>query len=68
MPPSSAFPTTAWSLIQQMRERRQDDDLSALNPLVAAYWKPVFCFPRARRYPLHQAEDLTQELFLRLLE
>lgn len=55
---ASDFPPTAWSRI-----RHQD-----LNHLITAYWRPVFYFLRARGYPLHRAEDLTQEFFTRFLE
>jgi RNA polymerase sigma-70 factor (ECF subfamily) len=65
---SGGFPTTAWTLIRQAQEGRQEDSISALNQLLTAYWKPVFCFLRARGKPLHEAQDLTQEFFLRLLE
>jgi RNA polymerase sigma-70 factor (ECF subfamily) len=39
-----------------------------MNRLIAAYWKPVFYFLRAKGHSLHAAEDLTQAFFLRLLE
>jgi RNA polymerase sigma-70 factor (ECF subfamily) len=39
-----------------------------MNRFVARYWRPVFYFLRTRGYPLHDAEDLTQEFFLRFLE
>jgi len=67
MPPSIAFPTTTWRFIQHLQDS-PEADLAALNGFITAYWKPVFCFLRARGYSLHQAEDLTQEFFLRLLE
>ncbi len=65
--PSSQFPSTSWSFIQHLQDHGQENP-SVLNPLITAYWKPVFCFLRARGYSLHQAEDLTQEFFLRLLQ
>jgi hypothetical protein len=40
----------------------------ALNRFIVLYWKPVFYFLRARGQGLHQAEDLTQAFFTRLLE
>jgi serine/threonine protein kinase/DNA-directed RNA polymerase specialized sigma24 family protein len=39
----------------------------ALDALMTRCWRPVFYFLRARGYPLHRAEDLTQELFTRFL-
>jgi DNA-directed RNA polymerase specialized sigma24 family protein len=60
------FPTTAWSLIDQAKDRSGSSD--AVNRLIRRYWKPVYGFLRARRYPHAKAEDLTQEFFLRFLE
>ncbi|MBV9125168.1 MAG: sigma-70 family RNA polymerase sigma factor [Planctomycetes bacterium] len=65
---SAAFPTTAWSLIQAAGHRTHEAYLAAANLFIAGYWKPVFYFLRARGYPLHQAEDLTQDFFTRFLE
>lgn len=39
-----------------------------MNRFITSYWKPVFYFLRAKRYPVQAAEDLTQEFFLRVLE
>jgi RNA polymerase sigma factor (sigma-70 family) len=60
------FPTTAWSLVDQAKLHRENAE--AVNRLVRRYWKPVYGFLRARRYPHAKAEDLTQEFFLRFLE
>lgn len=40
----------------------------ALAEICALYWRPVYAFVRSRGYPPHDAEDLTQGLFARLLE
>jgi len=39
----------------------------ALEKLCAAYWWPLYAFVRRRGYEAHDAEDLTQEFFARLL-
>lgn len=39
----------------------------ALEVLCRAYWQPIFTHIRMRGHDLHQAEDLTQEFFSRLL-
>lgn len=65
---SGEFPTTAWTTIQAAKDRAGPDYLAAMNRCLVGYWKPVFCFLRARGYPLHRAEDLTQEFFLRFLQ
>jgi RNA polymerase sigma-70 factor (ECF subfamily) len=40
----------------------------ALESLCKAYWPPIFTHVRMRGYDRHQAEDLTQEFFARLLK
>jgi len=39
-----------------------------MNRCIAGYWKPVFYFLRAKGYPFHRAEDLTQEFFFQLFQ
>jgi RNA polymerase sigma-70 factor (ECF subfamily) len=40
----------------------------ALETLCAAYWFPLYTFIRRRGWSPHDAEDLTQQLFARILE
>jgi RNA polymerase sigma-70 factor (ECF subfamily) len=61
------FPTTAWTFLAQVQQAGHAEHARAVNEFIARYWKPVFVFLRARGYKLHQAEDLTQEFFLRFL-
>jgi hypothetical protein len=65
---SAAFPTTAWGLLRAGQEGAGGARIDHRNQFLARYWKPVFVFLRARRYSPQQAEELTQEFFLRLLE
>jgi RNA polymerase sigma-70 factor (ECF subfamily) len=62
-----AFPETRWSIVLRSR-----DDApavrSALEHLCAAYWYPVYAFVRRAGHPAHDAEDLVQSFFARLLE
>src|SRR5262249_32759506 len=44
------------------------DASQALEQLCRTYWPPLYAFVRRRGYELHQAQDLTQEFFARLLE
>jgi RNA polymerase sigma-70 factor (ECF subfamily) len=62
------FPSTVWTCIQAAQVRGHPDSLTAMNRLVQLYWKPVYYYFRARGLPLQDAADLTQELFLALLE
>lgn len=41
---------------------------SALNDLCRKYWRPIYAFARHRGCSSHDAEDLTQAYFARLLE
>jgi RNA polymerase sigma-70 factor (ECF subfamily) len=41
---------------------------AALAKLCQTYWYPLYAFVRQRGYTSHDAEDLTQEFFARLLE
>jgi DNA-directed RNA polymerase specialized sigma24 family protein len=62
------FPKTAWTVVRAAQGLEGAERCEAMNRCIAAYWKPVFCFLRARGKPLHQAEDLTQEFFLQFFE
>jgi RNA polymerase sigma-70 factor (ECF subfamily) len=39
-----------------------------MEKLCRAYWPPIFAHLRFKGYPLHQAQDLAQEFFSRLLQ
>jgi len=41
---------------------------SALSELCRLYWYPLYVFVRRRGYPAHDAQDLTQSFFERLLD
>ncbi|MCY2987228.1 MAG: hypothetical protein NTY19_05085 [Planctomycetota bacterium] len=62
--PSPIFPPTSWSMVRDAQHKSGENRLEAMNRCMAAYWRPVFYFIRSKGYPLHRAEDLTQEFFL----
>jgi len=66
--PLGRFATTHWSLVLAARDQAAPQGREALAALCLAYWYPVYAYVRRRGYDAHQAQDLTQEFFTRLLE
>lgn len=61
-----AFATTQWTAVVDAAgsdSRAQE----ALARLCAAYWYPLYSFVRRQGHQPHDAEDLTQEFFARLI-
>ena len=61
-----AFQPTQWSLVRQAAGGL-DGSREALEKLCRAYLPPVFAFVRREGHGVHEAQDLTQEFFHRLL-
>lgn len=61
-----AFAHTRWSVVLAAAEKTEDA-AAALEKLCRAYWPPVNAHVRRQGYDVHEAEDLTQEFFSRLL-
>ena len=68
LPGSSQFPTTRWTLVVAAGDPRRKDARSALVSLCENYWYPLYAYLRRRGYAPDQAQDLTQEFFMRVLE
>ena len=64
----SDFPTTRWTLVVAAADPQRKDARSALVSLCEGYWYPLYAYVRRRGYPVDQAQDLTQEFFIRVLE
>jgi RNA polymerase sigma factor (sigma-70 family) len=65
----AGFAATRWSVVLAARNRAADPEgYSALEALCQAYWKPLYAYVRRRGNSPHDAEDLTQAFFARLLE
>jgi RNA polymerase sigma factor (sigma-70 family) len=64
--PAGRFLTTRWSLVLKAAQSGCAED--ALEQLCRIYWYPLYVFVRRRGHNPHEAEDLTQEFFARLLE
>src|SRR5690349_1849025 len=65
---SSHFPTTRWSLVVAAGNPHQKEPNSALVSLCETYWYPLYAYLRRRGHPADQAQDFTQEFFMRVLE
>jgi RNA polymerase sigma-70 factor (ECF subfamily) len=68
LPGSSQFPTTRWTLVIAAADPQRKEARSALVSLCEGYWYPLYAYVRRRGYPPDQAQDLTQEFFIRVLE
>ena len=64
----SEFPTTRWTLVVAAGDPDRTEARSALVSLCENYWYPLYAYLRRRGYPAEQAQDLTQEFFIRVLE
>lgn len=64
----SAFPATCWTLVIAAADPRRPEARSALVWLCEGYWYPLYAYVRRRGYPADQAQDLTQEFFIRVIE
>jgi len=64
----SQFPTTRWTLVVAAGDPQRKEARSALVSLCESYWYPLYAYLRRRGYPADQAQDLTQEFFIRVLE
>jgi RNA polymerase sigma factor (sigma-70 family) len=64
------FATTHWSLVGAAKpgELSQTRARAALEELCRAYWYPLYAFVRSRGYSAHDAQDLTQAFFARIIE
>ena len=64
------FATTRWSLILSAGDSDADKQGAheALSELCRSYWRPVFLFVSRQGYSLAEAQDLTQDFFVNILE
>ncbi|HEV7406387.1 MAG TPA: ECF-type sigma factor [Chthoniobacteraceae bacterium] len=61
------FATTRWSVVLGARDGSPAGD-DALAKLCRTYWYPLYAFVRRQGHGAHDAQDLTQGFFARLLE
>lgn len=62
------FATTRWSVIIACKKTEGAQEHEALAELCQSYWKPVYACIRHHGHAVHDAQDLTQEFFMRLLK
>ena len=63
-----AFVTTHWSVVLAAGRGDTTRARDALARLCQTYWYPLYAYVRRRGHSPHDAQDLTQEFFTRLLE
>jgi RNA polymerase sigma factor (sigma-70 family) len=66
--PRPIFVTTHWSRVLSAGRSDSTHARTALETLCRTYWPPIYAFVRRQGHNPHDAQDLTQEFFARLLE
>lgn len=61
------FNETHWSMVLAAGQDDSSGREAALQRLCQTYWYPLYAFVRRQGHPQHDAEDLTQAFFARLL-
>ena len=67
-PGDGRFTTTHWSLVLAAAGSEDARGREALASLCQVYWYPLYAFVRRQGHGPHDAQDLTQEFFVQLLE
>ena len=62
------FAPTRWSVVLAAGQKVSPQAQEALATLCQTYWYPLYAYMRRRGHGPHDAEDLTQAFFARLLE
>ena len=62
------FKTTHWSVVILAGQPASHQAAESLEKLCRAYWFPLYAYVRRRGHTPEDAQDLTQEFFLRLLQ
>lgn len=65
---ATRFPTTQWSIVLDARTPASPGVDAALENLCGMYWCPLYIFVRRRGFSPHDAQDITQAFFARMLE
>jgi len=62
------FPNTRWSVVLAARQQFSPESAAAMEIICRAYWYPLYAYARRGGQSPHDAQDLIQEFFCRLLE
>jgi RNA polymerase sigma-70 factor (ECF subfamily) len=62
------FPVTRWTLVLAAADKSDGEGRKALASLCETYWYPLYAYIRRHGFPAVEAQDLTQQFFLRVLE
>jgi RNA polymerase sigma factor (sigma-70 family) len=62
------FPNTHWSVVLAARHGNAPQAAAALETICGSYWQPLYAYARRSVRSPHDAEDITQEFFRRLIE
>jgi RNA polymerase sigma factor (sigma-70 family) len=66
--PRSVFATTHWSVVLAAGNADSTCARDALSRLCETYWYPLYAYARRSGHSAHDAQDLTQSFFARILE
>ncbi len=66
--PAERFLPTHWTVVLAAGSRDSSEAHDALEKLCRTYWPPIYAFIRRQGYSPHDAQDLTQGFFARILE
>ncbi|MES2470178.1 MAG: sigma-70 family RNA polymerase sigma factor [Verrucomicrobiota bacterium] len=67
-PAAGQFNTTQWGMVVLAGQSQAPHAGEALETLCRTYWSPIYAYVRRKGHRPHDAQDLTQEFFSRLLE
>ena len=62
------FPSTHWSAILSAGSEESPQARDALERICRSYWFPLYAFLRRKGHPYAEAQDLTQQFLLHILE
>jgi DNA-directed RNA polymerase specialized sigma24 family protein len=65
--PRGVFVTTHWSVVLSAAHGDDEQATAALARLCQTYWYPLYAYARLRGFSVQDAQDLTQDFFMRLL-